>query len=73
MTAWLERRGMTYGDAAIWVLGTAVALAWASPFLWMVSTSFKYPADVLTETIEWIPRRVTLDNYIKVFEYPILR
>ena len=23
--------------------------------------------------IEWLPRRVTLDNYIKVFEYPVLR
>ena len=50
-----------------------VALAWFSPFLWMVSTSFKYPPDVLTQTIEWIPRRVTLDNYIKVFEYPVVR
>ncbi|MCY4462279.1 MAG: carbohydrate ABC transporter permease [Albidovulum sp.] len=64
---------MRLGDVPIWIVGMGVALMWASPFLWMVSASFKFPADVLTQTIEWIPRRVTLDNYIKVFEYPIIR
>ena len=73
MRDWLERRGMRLGDVPIWIVGMGVALMWASPFLWMVSASFKFPADVLTQTIEWIPRRVTLDNYIKVFEYPIIR
>ena len=73
MRDWLERRGMRPGDVPVWIVGMAVALMWASPFLWMVSASFKFPADVLTQTIEWIPRRVTLDNYIKVFEYPIVR
>lgn len=73
MREWLERRGMNYGDAVIWIAGMLVAFAWVSPFVWMVSTSFKFPADVFTETIEWIPRRVTLDNYFKVFEYPVVR
>lgn len=73
MRAWLEERGYGYGDVLLWLLGMGVALAWFSPFLWMVSASFKYPADVLTQTIEWIPRRVTIDNYLKVFEYPIVR
>jgi multiple sugar transport system permease protein len=44
------------------------------PFVWMVSTSFKYPADVMTVVIEWIPSRVTFANYIRIFnEYPVLR
>ena len=73
MQAWFERRGMGRGDVLLWIFGMAVAFAWFSPFLWMVSTSFKFPSDVLTQTIEWIPRRVTLDNYIKVFEYPVVR
>ena len=73
MRDWLESRGMRPADVPIWILGMVVALLWASPFLWMVSASFKFPADVLTQTIEWIPRRVTLDNYFKVFEYPIIR
>ena len=60
-------------DYLIWIAGLAVALAWASPFIWMVSTSFKYPGDVMTKDIEWLPRRVTMANYVKVFEYPVLR
>jgi multiple sugar transport system permease protein len=57
----------------VWLLGTALAAIWAMPFVWMISTSFKLPAHVMTEEIEWIPRVFTLQNYIKVFEYPILR
>lgn len=73
MEDWLQRRGMRFADVPIWIIGMAVALMWAAPFIWMVSTSLKYPSDVLTATIEWIPRRVTFDNYVKVFEYPVLR
>ena len=73
MRAWLESRNMRPSDVPIWLVGMAVALIWSAPFVWMVSTSFKFPADVLTQNIEWLPRRVTLDNYIKVFEYPVVR
>lgn len=69
----LEKRHMTLIDIPIWLFGMAVALAWFAPFVWMVSTSLKYPADVMTVDIEWLPRRITFDNYIKVFEYPIVR
>lgn len=70
---WLEDRQMTPLDVPIWIVGMAVAFAWFAPFLWMVSTSLKYPADVMTATIEWLPRRITFDNYVKVFEYPVVR
>ncbi|WP_210238982.1 carbohydrate ABC transporter permease [Mesorhizobium sp. B4-1-3] len=77
MSAWLderlERRGLERADLFIWPLGLAVAVLWALPFVWMVSTSFKFPSDVMTRDIEWLPRRVTLDNYIKVFDYPVIR
>jgi multiple sugar transport system permease protein len=40
----------------------------------MVSTSLKFPGDVMTVDIEWFPRRVTLQNYIDMFaNYPLLR
>ena len=70
---WCEERRMTALDLPIWLAGMAVALIWFAPFIWMVSTSLKYPADVMTAQIEWLPSRVTFDNYIKVFEYPVLR
>jgi multiple sugar transport system permease protein len=77
MTAWLdqklEARGLERADLFIWPLGMAVAALWALPFVWMVSTSFKFPGDVMTKDIEWLPHRVTLNNYIKVFDYPVIR
>lgn len=73
MRDWLEQRGLRPVDIPIWLIGMAVALIWAAPFLWMVSTSLKFPSDVLTESVEWIPSRVTIENYIKVFEYPVVR
>jgi multiple sugar transport system permease protein len=70
---WLDERRMTALDLPIWLLGMIVALAWFAPFIWMVSTSLKYPSDVMTLEIEWLPRRITFDNYIKVFSYPVVR
>jgi multiple sugar transport system permease protein len=69
----LEERRMGWIDIPIWLIGMFIAVLWALPFVWMVSTSLKFPADVMTVDIEWLPRRVTLANYEKVFEYPVLR
>jgi multiple sugar transport system permease protein len=63
---------MTLTDIPLWLLGSFLAFVWSMPFIWMVSTSFKRPQDVMTRDIEWFPRIVTFDNYIKVFEFPIL-
>ena len=70
---YLGSRGMEPVDVPIWLFGTLVVLVWAAPFVWMVSTSFKFPGDVMTPEIEWLPRRATIDNYIRVFEYPVVR
>lgn len=70
---WLEERRLTWLDLPIWLLGMGIAVLWALPFVWMVSTSFKFPQDVMTADIEWLPHRVTWDNYLKVFEYPVVR
>ena len=61
-------------DIPVWLIGLAIAALWIMPFVWMVSTSFKYPGDVMTADIEWFPRRWTLQNYIDIFtKYPIWR
>ena len=70
---WLEERRMTLIDVPIWLFGMFVAFLWFAPFVWMVSTSLKYPSDVMTQSIEWFPHRITFDNYVRVFEYPIVR
>lgn len=33
------------------------------PFIWMVSTSFKSPGEIFTQTPTFIPRQPTLDNF----------
>lgn len=73
LSAFLEVRNMRPLDVPYWLLGMAMALVWAMPFFWMISTSLKRPEDVMTPQIEWLPRVVTLDNYLKVFEFPIMR
>jgi multiple sugar transport system permease protein len=57
----------------LWVLGMLVVVAWAAPFVWMVSTSVKLPGDIMTANIEWLPRSVTGEHYAKVFEQPVGR
>ena len=73
VSTFLENRDMRPMDVPLWLLGMAMALIWAMPFFWMISTSLKRPEDVMTPQIEWLPRVVTFDNYVKVFEFPILR
>ena len=63
----LKSYNMRPSDVPIWLFGLAIAALWVMPFVWMISTSFKYPADVMTADIEWLPRRVTLQNYIDIF------
>jgi multiple sugar transport system permease protein len=61
-------------EIPVWLLGLALAMLWVMPFIWMVSTSFKYPSDVMSVDIEWLPQRATVGNYVKMFaNYPVLR
>lgn len=60
-------------DAVLWLVGLAATVIWAIPFVWMVSTSLKPPAEVLSTTVQWLPTELTFENYAKVFEYPVLR
>ena len=66
------RRGIASGTWILWVAGMAAAVAWALPLVWMVSTSIKPPGQVLTPTVEWLPRTVTIENYVKVMQKPVV-
>jgi multiple sugar transport system permease protein len=69
----LRRGNMKSRDLPSWILGLFIAVLWILPFVWMVSTSFKPAKEVMTKEIEWFPRHIVLDNYKKVFEYPVAR
>ena len=43
------------------------ALLFIFPFLWMLSTSFKYEIDVMEFPVHLIPQRWNFQNYVTVF------
>ncbi len=40
-----------------------------APFLWLIISSFSYQIDLLSIPLQWIPKRITLDNYQQLFLY----
>lgn len=73
LKSFLRQFNLRIGDIPLWLAGLIVAVMWIAPFVWMVSTSLKPSKEVMTKEIQWLPRTVVLDNYKKVFEYPVLR
>ena len=55
------RTGKIAADIATYILLILGAVMMVLPFIWMVSTSFKLPADQYTKT--FIPNPATLDNF----------
>lgn len=47
------------------IVGSAISLI---PFLWMLSSSFKDPAFIFADPIQWIPKPWLWSNYAKAFE-----
>jgi multiple sugar transport system permease protein len=69
----LKKYNLTLLDFPIWAIGTFISIIWFMPFIWMISTSLKLPEHAITKNIEWLPKVVTLDNYIRMLDFPILR
>ena len=59
--------GRTLRQVGIYALLTVVALLILLPLIWLLSTSLKPARDLFSNTIEWIPKTVTFDNYTKLF------
>ncbi len=67
----MVKRRIGWSTWTLWAAGMAAAVAWALPLVWMVSTSIKPPGQVMTRTVEWLPRTVTVQNYVKVLQKPV--
>lgn len=52
----------------LYVLLTVMALLFIVPLVWVLSSSLKYPAQVFTTPIKWIPDPIQWSNYIDVFD-----
>jgi len=57
----------------VWLLGLLVAIAWITPFIWMLSTSLKSTRQILTTQIQWWPKPFILGNYRFVFAGPVVQ
>ncbi len=60
----MVKRPGSFINGLLLAVGSIIMLA---PFVWMVSTSFKLPAEVIAYPPIWIPSQVTLEHYKKVF------
>src|SRR4051794_38358645 len=53
------------GQIALYVTLVAISILFCLPFLWLVSTSLKPPAEVFSSS--WIPSEAHTKNYADVF------
>lgn len=65
-----RRRSMLIQRVLIYALLIFIALLILLPLLWMLSTSFKPKSQWFSQTIDWIPRTFTLDNYNTLLNNP---
>lgn len=67
MTAYKHKKGIPVSKIFITVLLGFLGFVMIVPFVWMISTSFKFGMDVFNYPVEWIPKRVDLSHHIKVW------
>ena len=71
-TALHGRSRISLGTVALYIGLSAFGIAMIFPFLWMIGTSFKHPADIYTLSL--IPSQPTLDNYVTALtKFPFAR
>ncbi len=53
---------------SLYILIIVTVLLTIMPFIWMVSTSLKAEGEIFTETLEFIPKKPTIVNYVDLFK-----
>lgn len=49
-------------------LAVLIIIVWTvAPYVWLIISSVSYRIDLLQVPLQWIPRRITLDNYRELF------
>ncbi|RCK74804.1 MAG: binding-protein-dependent transport systems inner membrane component [Anaerolineae bacterium] len=51
----------------IYLLNGLIIVWTIAPYLWLIISSLSYKIDLLTVPLQWIPRRITFENYISLF------
>lgn len=63
-------RRKQFAAVLLYILAIAIMILIAFPMYWLVTTSFKVPADTATSPPVIIPTRFTLDNYVSALQTP---
>lgn len=63
--AWVRRRSWRWyaGRGTMYILLFLMSLVFTIPFIWLVSSSLKPPAQIWVYPPQWIPNPVRLENY----------
>lgn len=56
-----------FSKIIIFIVVLSVAVTMTIPFVWMLSSSFKYNTEIFSYPIKWIPETFRWDNYITVW------
>jgi multiple sugar transport system permease protein len=63
----LSRRRRRPADIVSYVVLIVLTLFCIGPILWLLLTSAKFEDDIVTAVIQYIPHRITFDNYITIW------
>jgi ABC-type glycerol-3-phosphate transport system permease component len=57
-----------FKSLVLYILLIVITIVALAPTVWMLSTSFKKQHEIFQTEVNWIPRELTAENYIKAFE-----
>jgi multiple sugar transport system permease protein len=56
------------GRAVMYAVLVVVALVWMIPYIWTLRTAFSEGVNIFSSTLELLPRRLTFENFVQVFQ-----
>jgi len=62
MPSWLRK-------LPLYLIVLVIVIWTIAPFVWLIISSLSYKIDLLTVPLQWMPRRVTLENFQGLFLY----
>jgi multiple sugar transport system permease protein len=67
-----RRRQIAWGTVGIWLALMPLTIITLMPIMYMISQAFTPEQDTMVWPIQWIPRRPTVDNFMRIFQDPTL-
>ncbi|MDO4344068.1 MAG: carbohydrate ABC transporter permease [Eubacteriales bacterium] len=62
-----RKRKKAAKQVMIYVLAFALCIYVLAPYAWLIISSISTKTDLLSKPLRWLPRKPTLENYLKIF------